>query len=147
MDNKNYFILLKVGKNQISIGDMIRVLEIFKNYKYEIVTSKNYNSFFKKFNGKNIITFSQFNNKKKQGQNIINLVFGEKKIKQFLMLIDIYQKKSIKFQLLIYLKNLINLRKKNKLNLVKRKKYKIGINWIVPQSWKIKSYPKKNGKK
>ena len=58
------------------------------------------------------------------------------------MLIDIYQKKSIKFQLLIYLKNLINLRK-NKLNLVKRKKYKIGINWIVPQSWKIKSYPKK----
>ena len=47
MDNKNYFILLKVGKNQISIGDMIRVLEIFKNYKYEIVTSKNYNSFLK----------------------------------------------------------------------------------------------------
>ena len=78
MDNKNYFILLKVGKNQISIGDMIRVLEIFKNYKYEIVTSKNYNSFFKKFNGKNIITFSQFNNKKKQGQNIINLVFMKK---------------------------------------------------------------------
>ena len=35
--------------------------------------------FLKSFNGKNIITFSQFNNKKKQGQNIINLVFGEKR--------------------------------------------------------------------
>ena len=40
MDNKNYFILLKVGKNQISIGDIIRVLEIFKNYKYQIYAVK-----------------------------------------------------------------------------------------------------------
>ena len=46
-----------------------------------IVSDKNYNSFFKNFNGKNIITISKFKIKKKQYQNIINLVFGEKKDK------------------------------------------------------------------
>ena len=78
MGKKKYFIILKVAKNQISIGDMIRVLEIFKGYNYNIISDKNYNSFFKNFNGKNIISYSKFKIKKKQYQNIINLVVGEK---------------------------------------------------------------------
>ncbi len=143
MDKKNYFILFKVGKNQISIGDMIRVLEIFKNYNYQIVTSKNYNSFFKKFNGKNIVTFSQFKNRKNQIQSIINLVVGEKKDKAVFDVNRHISKKIDKISTFDLFKKLNKFKKKNKLNLIKRKKYKIGINWIVPQRWKIKSYPQK----
>ena len=40
MGKKKYFIILKVAKNQISIGDMIRVLEIFKGYNYNIISDK-----------------------------------------------------------------------------------------------------------
>ena len=136
----------KVGKNQISIGDVIRVLEIFKNYKYQIVTNKNYNSFFKKFNGKKIITFSQFKNQKNQGQNIINLVVGEKKDRAVFDVNRYISKKIDKISTFDLFKKLNKFKKNNKLNPIKKKIYKVGINWIVPQPWKIKSYPKKKWK-
>ena len=43
MNKNKYFIILKIEKNQISIGDTIRVLEIFKGQDLEIVSDKKYN--------------------------------------------------------------------------------------------------------
>ena len=143
MGKKKYFIILKVAKNQISIGDMIRVLEIFKGYNYNIISDKNYNSFFKNFNGKNIISYSKFKIKKKQYQNIINLVVGEK-INGAIFDINKYITKKVdKISTFNVFKKLNKYRIQDKLNKLKKKKYKIGINWIVPSSWKIKSYPQK----
>lgn len=143
MGKKKYFIILKVAKNQISIGDMIRVLEIFKGHKYQIVADKKYNSFFKNFNGKNIVSYSKFKIQKNQNLNIINLVVGNKIVGAIFDINEYITKKIDKISTFNIFKKLIKFRINNKLNKLKKKKYKIGINWIVPSSWKIKSYPQK----
>lgn len=143
MGKKKYFIILKVAKNQITIGDMIRVLEIFKGHKYQIVTDKNYNSFFKNFNGKNIINYSKFKIQKNQNLDIINLVVGDKINGAIFDINKHITNKIDKISTFNIFKKLIKFRINNKLNKLKKKKYKIGINWIVPPSWKIKSYPQK----
>ena len=143
MVKKKYFIILKIAKNQISLGDMIRVLEFFKNRDYEIVTDNNNNSFFKNFNKKNILTYSKFKNQKMINQNIINLVIGHK-IENSIFDINNYLRKKInKVSTYELFKKLNKFKKKIKIKKLNKKKYKVGINKIVPQNWKIKSYPQK----
>ena len=139
MNKNKYFIILKIEKNQISIGDTIRVLEIFKGQDLEIVSDKKYNIFFRNFNKKNIIPFSKFKSYKEK--KIINLVIG-KKIKSTIFDInDHIDNKVDKISTFNIFKKLKKFKKKNRLKDIPKKRLKIGINWIVPINWKIKSYP------
>tara|TARA_Y100000816_G_C26085228_1_gene572529 strand:+ start:829 stop:1623 length:795 start_codon:yes stop_codon:yes gene_type:complete len=141
---KKYFIILKLARNQISLGDIIRALEFFKNQNYEIVTDYTYNQFFKNFNKKNILTFSKFKKKRISNKKIINLIIG-KKIKDSVFDINDHLKKKInKISTYKIFKELEKFKKKVNTNKLNKKKYMIGINKIVPRNWVIKSYPQKN---
>ena len=142
MEKNNYYILFKKSKNQIPLGDVIRVLYLLKGTSYSIVTNKIYFSFFKQFKIKKAYNISSFNTQKKR--NIINLVFGEK-IDNSLYDINDFLKKNInKKKTYDLFKNLEKL-KKLKINKKKNRKKNllVGINWKVPNNWKIKSLPKK----
>lgn len=145
MSKKIYCIIYDQAKNQISLGDVIRVLRIVKKQNHFLVTNKKNINFFKKLTNrkvKNIKTFKYLNFKGK----IVNLVVGKKLEDSFFDINDHIKFKSSKIKTF---KVFDNLQKKfeipiEKIHLKKKKKYKIGFNSIVPKNWNIKSYPKKS---
>ena len=147
MSKKIYCIIYNQSKNQISLGDLIRVLKIIKKKKYLLFTNKKNISFFKKLTNKNvkdIKTYKYFNFKGK----IINLVIGKKLEDAFFDINNCIKHKSSKVKTF---KIFNNFQKKfdeetKKINIKRKKFYKIGFNSIVPKNWNIKSYPKKSWK-
>jgi len=137
----NYYILFKKTKNQIPFGDVIRVLYLLKEINYNIVTDKIYFSFFRKFSNKKIFDIRRFNIEEKK---IINLIVGQK-IKNSFYDINSFIKKDINKKKTYNLFERLEKfkRKKIKNQNLRKKKLLIGINWKVPNNWKIKSLPKK----
>lgn len=140
MAKENYYILFKKSKNQIPFGDVVRVLYLLKENNYNIVTDKIYFSFFRQFNKKKIFDIKKFNIKKKK---IINLIIGQK-IRNSLYDINFFIKKNFnKTKTYNLFKSLEKYKKKKiKRQNFRKKKLLIGINWKVPNTWKIKSLPK-----
>jgi hypothetical protein len=135
--------------NSISIGDVIRFLELIKLKNFSVVSNKSNQNFFRNFNNKNIINIKDVKKIDKQS-NIINLTIGLKLKKTFFDINDFLTKDKINkvstFKIIQKFKKKINYKeppyKKNYIN----RKSIIGINWIVPLKWKIKSYPMDNWK-
>jgi ADP-heptose:LPS heptosyltransferase len=142
VDKSSYYILYKKSKNQLPIGDVIRVLYFLKYRDYKIVTNKSFNSFFSKFNNKKIIDINKFQIKK--NHQIINLNIGEN-VKNSVFDINDYLSKIIdkKKTFDLYKKFFKYGIEKKKIKKIKKNKIKIGINWKVPSEWSIKSLPKK----
>lgn len=143
MGKTNYIIICKISKNQIKIGDIIRVLELFKNNNFQIVTNKVHNSFFKKFNNKEVLDEKKFKNKDKKAK-IINLVIGKIIDNSFFDINDFIDSTPDKIITYDLFKKLKKFKEKKKFKFQHRDTYKIGFNWMVPSNWKIKSYPQKN---
>ena len=138
---KTYFILATI-EDGINLADVVRVLEFYKFKSFRVVTYKKYSSFFKQFNQKKILDIKKFNVEKNK-KNIINLIFF-KNISDCYW--DINKHIKGKFDKRKSYHILKSLAKKNNYihkseKIVNKKIIKVGFNYIVPEVWKIKSYP------
>lgn len=136
-------------KYSLSIGDVIRFLELIKSKNFLVATNKVNGSFFRNFNKKSIINIQKLK-KQKKNYKFVNLTLGLNLKNSFFDINDHISKnnlaKTSTYKLIEKFKKKINFKKKNKNKFVLKKKSKVGINWMVPKNWKIKSYPMKSWK-
>ena len=147
MSKIEYCIIYDQSKKQISLGDLVRVLTIFKNENYFLVTNKKNSLFFKNLIKKKVKDIKNFDLKKYKGQ-IVNLVIGRMLKNSFFDINKFIKKEPTKlktYKIFDSLQNKIN--KSLKEVKLKKKLYKIGFNSIVPKEWYIKSYPSNNWNK
>ncbi len=146
MSKKIYCIIYNQAKNQISLGDLIRVLKITKEENHFLVTNKKNINFFKKLTNKRVKNIKTFKYLTFKG-NIINLVIGKRLEDAFFDINNYIKHKTSKvktFKVFDYLNERFDTPLNKTIKIKRKKNLKIGFNSIVPKNWHIKSYPKKN---
>ena len=140
---KTIYIMASL-EDGIVLADVIRVLEFFKYLPYRVVTHKKLNIIFKQFNNKDIIDLKNFDIEKNK-KNLINLILY-KEINDCYWDINKYSNGKFDKKKSYHIYKTLSIKNKYpyKLEKIKKnKKLKVGFNYLVPEQWKIKSYPDK----
>lgn len=141
-----YLVIYDSTKTKkLSLGDVIRFLDVIKFQDFLIATNTENNNFFYHFNKKKVLNIFQ-NDFDYKNYKIINLNLGKKKDNTFFDINDYitfenFSKVSTYELVKIFQSSTKNKTNGTNSNLKLNKNSLVGFNWIVPKEWEIKSLP------